>query len=173
MGDNGSRGKGKQAQWLRDHADYTDPKCLIWPFFRNPNGYGQLGHLGKQHYAHRLMCEFAHGTPPTPAHEAAHRCGSGHQGCVNPKHLTWKTKEENRRDSTSHGRGGRNLYGNKGRFNRDELREILTLKGKMKQREIAARYGVDWTTISSIYCGQTYAKVVESILTEPEFAGDK
>jgi hypothetical protein len=112
------------------------------------------------------MCELAHGEPPTSKHEAAHSCGKGHEGCVNPKHLAWKTKTENRQESNEHGKGGRSNYGKYGRFNRDEIREILSLKGKMRQVDIAARYGVDWTTISSIYCGQTYVKMIESINSE-------
>ncbi|WP_028136144.1 HNH endonuclease [Bradyrhizobium japonicum] len=162
---NPNKGKGKQAQWLRDHANHADPKCLIWPFYRLPNGYGQLGYLGRMRYAHRMMCELAHGAPPPDKPEAAHKCGSGHQGCVNPKHLIWKSKAENRRDSTAHGRGGRNRFGNKGKLRPDDIRIILDLKGKMRQVDIAARFGVDWTTISSIYCGKTHKKTVAAILS--------
>lgn len=153
-----NKGKGAAIKWLRDHADHHDPKCLIWPFYRMPTGYGSFGYLGKSYYAHRYMCELAHGEPTTPKHEAAHRCGNGHQGCVNPKHLAWKTKEENRRESTQHGKGGRNPYGNKGALKPADVARIWALKGTMRQIDIAAQYGVSWQVISGIYCGRHYKK---------------
>jgi hypothetical protein len=150
------KGNGAAIKWLRDHASYSDPKCLPWPFYRMPTGYGNFGYLGKSLYAHRFMCELAHGPAPSPTHEAAHRCGNGHQGCVNPKHLAWKTKDENRRESTQHGRGGRNRYGNKGALRPADIARIWELKGTMRQTEIAAQFGVSWQVISGIYCGRHY-----------------
>lgn len=86
------RGEGKTIKWLRAHTDYSHDWCLIWPFVSKLHGYGQFGYLGKNYYAHRFMCELAHGPAPSPLHEAAHSCGRGHEGCVNPQHLSWKTK---------------------------------------------------------------------------------
>src|SRR4051812_3923943 len=60
-----TKGQGEAVNWLRDRMDYSDAKCLTWPFFRMPTGYGSFGYLGKQHYAHRFMCELAHGEAPT------------------------------------------------------------------------------------------------------------
>jgi hypothetical protein len=153
-----NKGKGEAIKWLRERVSHPDAKCLIWPFYRMPNGYGQLGLDGKMRYAHRVMCELVHGAPPTPKHEAAHRCGNGHQGCVNPKHLAWKTKNENRKESTQHGKGGRNHYGNKGALRPDDIAKIWELKDKMRQTEIAAQFGVSWQVISGIYCGRHYKR---------------
>lgn len=33
------------------------------------------------------MCELVYGKPPMPKHQAAHNCGKGNLGCINPKHL--------------------------------------------------------------------------------------
>jgi hypothetical protein len=150
------KGQGETVKWLRDRVSHPDPKCLIWPFYRQPTGYGQLGLNGKNHYAHRLMCEMAHGQAPTPKHEAAHRCGNGHQGCVNPRHLAWKTKTENRRESNQHGKGTRSHYGNKGALKPEDVARIWELKGKLRQVDIAAQFGVSWQVISGIYCGRHY-----------------
>lgn len=49
------------------------------------------------------MCQKAHGDPPSPKHDAAHSCGRGHEGCVNPNHLSWKTKKQNQADRITHG----------------------------------------------------------------------
>jgi hypothetical protein len=46
----------------------------------------------------RLFCEWQHGPPPTPGHEAGHTCPDGENAlCVSPHHLTWMTRTENER----------------------------------------------------------------------------
>lgn len=151
-----NKGKGAAIKWVREHVSHVDAKCLIWPFYRMPTGYGHFSYHGKRHYAHRAMCELANGPAPTPKHEAAHRCGNGHQGCVNPKHLAWKTKVQNRQESTQHGKGGRNPYGNKGALKPADVAKIWSMKGTMRQVDIAAQFGVSWQVISGIYCGRHY-----------------
>lgn len=89
--------------WLEARLGFDGDECLIWPFSRNKAGYGQVHFRGKQANAHRAMCFLAHGEPPTPTHEAAHSCGRGHEGCVNPRHLSWKTHVENEADKREHG----------------------------------------------------------------------
>ena len=89
------RGKGGNYQWIKDHVGHADDKCLIWPFSYRWNGYGQVGLNGKVRYPHRIMCELAHGEPPSRKHVAAHSCHNGRGGCVNPRHLSWKTASEN------------------------------------------------------------------------------
>lgn len=81
-------------------------KCLIWPYGKYPNGYGQIGVGGGTKVVSRLVCELAHGLPPTPKHEAAHSCANGHSGCVNPRHLRWATSKENKADVIAHRAAG-------------------------------------------------------------------
>src|SRR3990167_5821208 len=92
-------GKGKAAAWLRAHADYHGDDCLIWPFARKQDGRGQIGYEGETYGAHEFMCILVNGPAPSPIHETAHSCGNGHGGCVNPKHLSWKTPTENHIDT--------------------------------------------------------------------------
>lgn len=151
-----TKGNGKTIQWLRDHVNYDSDYCLIWPFNRNPNGYGQLGYLGKSGYAHRMMCEMAHGPAPSPDHEAAHSCGNGHMGCASPKHLSWKTRSENLLDCREHGTQARSCNGNKGRLTEDQVMQIRALKGKKTQAEIAFTFGVSEPTIRDIFLGRSH-----------------
>ncbi|MGN7750589.1 HNH endonuclease [Sinorhizobium sp. 22678] len=98
---------------------------------------------------HRLVCKLVKGEPPTDRHEAAHSCGNGHLGCVNPNHLEWKTRSENQLDRVAHGtslRGERHLQA---KLTEREAREIWRLKGVKRQTEIAAEFGV---TRYAIYC---------------------
>lgn len=95
--------RGEPLRWLKDHVDFSGDGCLIWPYARMRGGYGHLVVGKKFHPAHRLMCEFVRGPAPSPAHQAAHTCGKGHLGCVNPKHLRWATPVENAHDRIEHG----------------------------------------------------------------------
>ena len=165
MGDNRIK---KGLNWLLANADYQGDECLIWPFYRNPNGYGQFGHLGKMCWAHRYMCELINGPAPSHKHESAHSCANGHGGCVHPKHLSWKTRSGNLLDCTEHGTHPRNVYGLNGRLSQEQVQEIRELKGKKTQAEIAVMFGVHGPTIRDIFSGRTYAKERKIKLYTPE-----
>jgi hypothetical protein len=84
-------------------------ECLSWPYSRNTKGYGKVRLGRRSHIVSRLACELVHGPAKSPVYEAAHSCGNGHLGCVNPQHLSWKTRRENEADKFIHGtrsRGG-------------------------------------------------------------------
>jgi len=127
--------------------------CLPWPFSKDGRvGRGGLTYRGKSYWAHRLMCELAHGAPPTPKHQAAHNCGKGHYGCVNPKHLEWKTNSQNQIDRAKNGNALRNSHGPRGGLTSEQKAEIISLKGKMTQTAIATKFGV------SLGCVQYWIK---------------
>jgi hypothetical protein len=85
--------------WIRDVAlKHDSDDCLIWPFSGSSNGYGSTVRQGKKLYIHRYICELVRGPAPTPKHHAAHSCDNGPGGCVNFKHLSWKTSAENQLD---------------------------------------------------------------------------
>lgn len=121
-----------------DNAD----ECLIWPFHRHKNGYGHLKVHGKEVIASRYVCELAHGRPPTSKHQAAHSCGKGHEGCVNPRHLSWKTRRENEADKLLHGTLIKGADHALSKLNEDQVREIRYLKDKEMQKTIASRFGI-------------------------------
>src|SRR5690606_22017504 len=95
--------RGFAPKWLKDHVAHTADDCLIWPYAKLANGYAAIRIDGKTTTAARIMCVAAHGEPLTPQLEAAHSCGNGHLGCVNPRHLRWATTAENNSDKNIHG----------------------------------------------------------------------
>lgn len=136
-------------EWILAHARYSGDDCLPWPFTRDWQGRGLLGVHGKIRKAHRVMCEAAHGPAPTKLHHAAHECGNGHLGCINPRHLSWKTKEENARDRIRHGHPGGNRNGPQTLFTPLQVEELRRhLRAGVSVTKIAAQMGVARSVIT-------------------------
>lgn len=131
---------------------WSSGECLIWPFARNSTGYGVININGKNHIVSRLVCEVVNGQP-TVGLVAAHSCGQGGQGCVNPKHMRWATHAENMAEASVH---GAILIGEKSpnsKLTEKQVRKILSAKGEASQRQLADEYCVDPSLISRIHAG--------------------
>lgn len=127
--------------------------CLIWPFSVGNHGYGQVRAGGTMRLAHRVLCEAAHGKPPKPKMDAAHRCGN--RLCVNPIHIRWASRGENETDKRMHGcdnRGQRH-----GRSKLSEADVIAIRASDALQRDLALKYGVARQTISDIKTGRRWS----------------
>lgn len=136
--------------------------CPRWPFYRHANGYGEMTYGGRRGVrVHRLVCEIAHGPPPTPDHEAAHICGKGHEGCFGATCLTWKTRLENVADSVAHGTWNHGESVPQHKLTEQQVVEIYRLGPMRHQRgrtaQIADRYGVSTGAIREIWSGKTWA----------------
>jgi hypothetical protein len=140
-----------RSDWLIAHSNHRGDECLIWPFARGADGYAIASFEGVNSSAHRAMCKIAHGPPPTAKHEAAHSCGKGHLGCVNPGHLSWKTSAENKADMIAHGTALMGERHGMARLTEADVRAIWDAKGSVSQAALARLYGVTPTTINNIY----------------------
>lgn len=87
--------EGVGLKLLHSLVGHKGKECVIWPYSRNPQGYGQTYYCSEVMGAHRVMCILENGPPPTETHQAAHGCGNGRGGCINPDHLRWATPQEN------------------------------------------------------------------------------
>lgn len=146
---------GEPLRYLKeDVLTHTGTDCLTWPHSRC-GGYGNLRFNGRMIHAHRLVCILAHGEPPSPKHEAAHECGKGHEGCVNPNHLSWKTAAENKADMVRHGtyRNGRT------RLSISDVLTIRSMSNAVSTAEIARLYDVNWSTIKYIRIRRTWPHI--------------
>lgn len=94
---------GSAMKWIEANASHDGDVCLCWPFFRLPDGRPHMTRNRKTARPPRVMCEVAHGPPPSPKHQAAHSCGNAHGGCMNPRHLRWATAAENNAEKKVHG----------------------------------------------------------------------
>lgn len=158
----GPTSNGEPLRWLADHAHYDEEDCLIWPFARRDGQYGRLHapDSRRQVYAHRLMCEAANGPPPSPQHEAAHSCGNGYGGCVNPKHLRWDTVAGNASDRELHGTENIGERNGQSKLTATDVRMIRTLLPNFSHVEIAALFKVSRPAISDIASGKRWSKTV-------------
>lgn len=155
-----TKGEGKAYKFLVDHIDHPDKDaCLTWPFARERHGRGMLGHNGKHYWAHRLMCILVHGDPPSPEHQAGHDCGRGHEGCVNPHHVKWKTVSENAKDRWAHNPHLRLITqanGTAGMITSVQAQAIRDAKGMKTQVELSIEFGVSENVVQNIWAGRTY-----------------
>lgn len=155
-------GGGNLAAWIRSHLDYPHKDwCLIWPFGKSDTGYAFFGSPTRR--VHRIMCEYRHGPAPTPEYHAAHSCDRGHEACVNPWHVDWKTPSENQIDRRRSGiKPSRKLTP-------EQAREIRDLKGLEHTKDTAARYGIKESNVRHIQEGRTWrAETRDSRIFTPE-----
>jgi hypothetical protein len=153
----GRRSPGEALSFLKTvAAHYTGDDCLMWDYHTLANGYGQVRVGAKQALAHRYVCKVVKGPPPTPKHEAAHSCGNGHLGCVNPNHLEWKTRTENAADMVVHGTLALGERHGMAKLTEDAVREIRRLRGVVQQAELANRYGISTRNIREVQSRRTW-----------------
>lgn len=144
--------RGAPIQWLLAHVNFNENTCLVWPFARHKDGRAHIN----GDFPSRIMCELAHGAPPSPIHQAAHSCGKGNSGCVNPSHLRWATPAENSADKIIH---GTLLMGDalpQSKLSAYDVLAIRALHGSVTQRALAARYGVKPACINKIVQRQSW-----------------
>lgn len=129
--------------------------CIKWPFSVAGNGYGVIKVGAKSMNVSRYVCALAHGLPATDGLQAAHSCGN--RTCVNPHHLSWKTREENEADKVRHGTHNRGERCGAAKLNAFDVQEIRRRIHKMPQSEIAKMFGVSQSLISRIKNGHKWA----------------
>lgn len=151
-------GEGQGIQWLHAYAAYQGSDCLAWPLSCDDKGYGIVVINGKKLKAARVMCELANGPAPSPQHETAHSCGKGHEGCVNPRHLSWKTRAENQQDRRLHGTHGRNGFNARSKLTPIQVEEIRKLATTMTNKAIAAKFQCHPSNISKLLHGHRWKK---------------
>lgn len=142
-------------EFLDMQAQETDD-CILWPYAKVPDGYGQVRVNGAVWQTHRLSCEIWYGSPPTPHHEVAHSCRNRH--CFNPKHLRWATRTENQLDRIADGTHNRGERCGQSKITEDDVRLIRYEVGRGTPQAVFARhFGLATRTVSMIVRRETWA----------------
>lgn len=87
-----------RTKFFNQAAASTDrDNCVFWPFTRNKDGRGtwHRNPLFSHSNVAKAICEMVHGPAPQTHFHAAHECGNGHLGCINPNHLSWQSPQKN------------------------------------------------------------------------------
>lgn len=128
--------------------------CQLFTGPLNSGGYGNASIGGHTVSAHRLAYALAYGCDPGQYH-VLHRCDV--PACVNPDHLFLGTHQDNMRDRGNKGRGHR---GDTHCFAKLRTEQIPIIRQLLADghthRAIAARFGVDHSTITRLARGKTW-----------------
>lgn len=135
----------------------TGTECLSWPFQRTSNGYAKMWWDGGHRVVSRLACEMVHGPAPSPEFDAAHSCGNGHRGCVNPGHLSWKAKTDNAADKLVHGTHNRGERHGRAKLTSEDVHQIRAMLAECTRYKIARKFGVSETSIRRIENGEAWS----------------
>lgn len=154
--------QGEPEAWLRAHVNHQGDECLTWPFARTSDGVGRMGkkiEIGEFRTAQapRAMCALAHGLPPFETAQAAHSCGKGHLGCINPRHLRWRSPAANTREKVEHGtqlRGETHAFA---RLTELQVRAMRALHPQFSAPELAEVFGVHVWTVRDAINRKTWA----------------
>lgn len=146
--------EGAPLAWLTKNANYDGDECLKWPFGA---GRGNVMFRGRQEVPARVMCTISHGDPPSPKHHAAHNCGLGSDGCINPKHLRWATPSENHMDKVAHGTMMRGQGHPSAKLTQEQAIWIKQNPEGLTMSEMARRLGVAFMTVSAIAKGRNWS----------------
>jgi hypothetical protein len=82
-------------EWLTNtvlERGTTNSECIVWPHYRNKDGYGEVGVEGSKKRVHRVSYELVFGNIPSDL-EIDHKCRN--RACFNPKCLRAITHSKN------------------------------------------------------------------------------
>ena len=127
---------------------YSQSDCLFWPY-ANVRGYPVFNYAGKRWLVTRLLCKEIYGDPPSAEFHAAHSCGNGHLGCVNPLHLRWASLADNTADRVRAGVERQKLTGyrtpSNAKYHPQKIRQIL--EDARPAKMVAAEHGIPCHTV--------------------------
>lgn len=152
------RRKSEQFEWLMDAIKQETDECINYPY-SGSGGYGRLYIDGKLMFAHRYVCILENGEPPTDKHQAAHSCGNGHLGCVNKRHLSWKTCAENNADKREHGTQLEGSTHPQAKLTEHDVLWVKSQRGHFTRAGMADLLRVSRATIDGILDGRYWTHV--------------
>lgn len=136
----------------------SESGCWIWTAGSNSRGYGRIYYKGRQWGAHRAYYDALVGEIPTGL-VVCHRCDV--PSCVNPDHLFLGTASENMRDMVKKGRRKSTKGVRHGQAKLTELQVISIYLSDEATKDLAQKYGVAPSQISSIRHGRTWRHVTK------------
>jgi len=148
--------KGEPKKFLETALLQQTDECILWPYSCDNHGYAGMNIDNKTRKVHIIVCEKIHGEKPFQRAEAAHSCGNGHLGCINHRHLSWKSHSDNQMDRILHGTSNRGTQHGNHLLTEEDILKIKKLP-HTNSEEVGARYGVAARTVRDIWNSKTWA----------------
>jgi len=132
----------------------TDEDCWNWIAPVNNNGYGSMSFYGKMMSTSQVAWYLKTGF--ISKLHIRHTCDN--RICVNPSHLIEGTHQDNMNDRDSRNRNPKGTKHGRSKLSDQQVLDIkrLCLNEKFGVKQIAAKYGVDRSTISLIRDGKIW-----------------
>lgn len=134
--------------------------CWEWTGIRDTkNGYGVINLKGSSSgtRAHRFSYVMHKGEIPAGL-IVRHKCDN--PCCVNPEHLELGTPADNTGDAVAK---ARHVHGEKMHTAKLTEQDVLDIRGSsLSSKELALKYGVDYTNIWSIRAGKTWKHLLQA-----------
>lgn len=135
-------------------AETDGTGCRDWPGYRNPKGYGQMGHEGRSRQVGHVVLELSGRPRPLGAHQL-HSCDR--PICAAPWHLRWGTNAENRAESVLKGRTARGERNPNAKLTEEAVREIRASGATLSV--LSEKFGVGVPTVQKARVGETWRHV--------------
>ncbi len=125
----------------------SDFQCWEWQGECGDSGHGRFN----KKKAHKIAFALIFG--PVPAGKIVrHRCDN--PPCCNPRHLQLGTQADNMADMVERGRSARGIAHAKAKLSAEQVAYIRTNPDRLKQIDLAKRFGVTESSISYIRNGK-------------------
>lgn len=124
-------------------------ECVIWPYADDQHGYGRVRYGGRIRVTHRLALALATRIDPPHLHAAHGPCHK--PACMNVRHLSWKTREENQADRVRDGTDNRGENSHSAKLTEAQAIEII--ESTDSPATLAERFGVNRDQIYRIKNG--------------------
>ena len=130
--------------------------CWRWTGSRAVTGYCNFFYKAKTMLAHRAsLLIFGKVKELTPGLHVTHSCSN--RDCVAPDHLTEKTQSEN--NGADKKRDGKDNSGERCHFSKLDWTKVCSIRNStQKVKELAEKYGVSCSCISSVRKNKTWVK---------------
>jgi hypothetical protein len=147
---------GEPLRFLRAAHLHKADDCIFWPYASGTDGYGQVRYEGRMWRPSRLICLWTHGDPPTTEAHAGHSCDNGHLGCINRRHIAWRSAQENANDRLAHGTVLARESAPSARLSEGDVAKIRALAGQVSQEDLARRFAVSQGHVSRIILNKAW-----------------